>query len=172
MVKIRELEPSDIRKVKSWLNDPMFRSDFIPYDREISEDDFSLRLSNTIRNKNSTERFLVIVNGSTLAGLLLCMKPEKFDYCEIGYYVIPNERRKNIATKALSDLVEYCVQELSCPENRSGYIITEYSFSASYRKSETLFGGKPPEDTIQKREMGGQLSLRISQREWNYSLVV
>jgi len=25
---------------------------------------------------------------------LLCIKPEKFDYCEIGYYVVPDERRK------------------------------------------------------------------------------
>ena len=106
MIKIRELELDDIREVKLWLSDPIFRSDFIPFDREISEASFASLLSNSI-NKKSAERFLVILNDSTLAGLLLCIKPEKFDYCEIGYYVVPDERRKNIATKALSDLVDY-----------------------------------------------------------------
>jgi len=106
LIKIRELELDDIQEVKLWLNDPIFRSDFIPFDREISEASFAVLLSNSI-NKQGAEKFLVILNDLTLVGLLLCIKPKKFDYCEIGYYVVPNQRRKNIATKALSDLVDY-----------------------------------------------------------------
>jgi [ribosomal protein S5]-alanine N-acetyltransferase len=109
-ITLRELEQEDFEEVCSWLEDTPFRSDFLPFSRDITGSAFRKELEKSLKN-DSSNKFYVALHKDTKVGLFLSIKPEKFDYFEIGLYVRPSERGKGYATEAVRLLTKYLFEK-------------------------------------------------------------
>jgi RimJ/RimL family protein N-acetyltransferase len=99
-ISLRELEQEDFEEVCNWLEDPPFKSDFLPFSRDITKNAFRKELEKSLKN-DSTIKFYLALHRGFRVGLFLSIKPEKFNYFEVGLYVTPSERGKGYATEAI-----------------------------------------------------------------------
>jgi RimJ/RimL family protein N-acetyltransferase len=107
-VTFRVLAPEDVREISQWFEfDSDFPRDFSPFDWNITRVAFLSKVQDTITNKKSAIKFYAVLKEVSIVGLLLAIKPQNFDYFEIGYYIRPKERGKGYATEAVGGFTNF-----------------------------------------------------------------
>lgn len=107
MISISPLQKEDVPEISGWFElDPDFPGDFSPFSWSVSEESFISGVQNTTVNKNSTIKFYRVSQDSRMVGLLLSIKPENFNFYEIGYYILPGDRGKGFASDGVRQLTE------------------------------------------------------------------
>jgi len=96
-VRIREIRHEEISEILKWIEDPSFRSEFLPFGREA--DDTAMEKLKGIALEVGGTRFLAIEK-TKIIGLVLYHKVSYFDYFDVGFYVVPNERSQKALEKA------------------------------------------------------------------------
>ena len=108
VVSIRALNRQDIDEISRWFeSDSTFPGDFSPFAWKISKGSFISKMRDTITDWNSSLKFYIAQNDSTPLGLLLSIKPENFDFFEIGYYVRPEERGKGYGSDSVRQFTDF-----------------------------------------------------------------
>jgi [ribosomal protein S5]-alanine N-acetyltransferase len=106
MISIRALSREDAREISKWFQlDSDFPGDFSPFPWNISRDAFISRILDTITGENTGIKFYVVLEDAAMVGLLLSIKPENFNFYEIGYYITPRERGKGYGMEAVRQLI-------------------------------------------------------------------
>lgn len=103
-VRIREIRHEEISEILEWIEDPSFRSEFLPFGRDA--DDTVMEKLKGIALEVGGTRFLAIEK-TKIIGLVLYHKVSYFDYFDVGFYVVPNERNKGFGAEAMRLLVDY-----------------------------------------------------------------
>ena len=104
----RALVLEDIREISRWFEfDSNFPGDFSPFDWNISHKVFLSKIQDTITNRKSVIKFYAVQKEASIVGLLLAIKPQNFDYFEIGYYMVPKERGNGYATEAVRGFTNF-----------------------------------------------------------------
>lgn len=106
-VRIIPLETNDLPEISSWFeSDPNFPGDFSPFSWKLPRGEFLDRIRESVDKEESYVKFYASVSDKTVVGLLLTIKPENFDYYEIGYYVVTTQRGKGVARESVRQLME------------------------------------------------------------------
>jgi [ribosomal protein S5]-alanine N-acetyltransferase len=107
MISFKPLHSEDVREIAKWFQyDPEFPRDFSPFSWSISKDAFISKVQDTISNENSEINFYSVFEDSLMVGLLLSIKPDNFNFFEVGYYIIPSERGRGHGREAVKQLTE------------------------------------------------------------------
>jgi RimJ/RimL family protein N-acetyltransferase len=156
-VRIRPFVESDVRAVRVWLNDPAFRSEFLTFGRE--RDSIVVeKLGNMVHGSEdvkylATER----IEDSGLIGLLFYYRVPHFDYFEVGFYIVPEERGKGYGTEAMKQLVRLVFEKYNTQTIVAGTSSLNLSSQRALEKSgfkgvgtlrKTLFRNGQWEDSI------------------------
>lgn len=112
-VRIREVKDEEVPEIRRWLDDPRFRSEFLAFGRD-SDSAVSDKLGNVVHGTEEASYLAVErIKNSKLVGLLFSHKVPYFQYFEVGFYVIPEERSKGYGAEAMKLLLEHIFETQS-----------------------------------------------------------
>lgn len=106
-VRIRKVSKSEIPTVRGWSDDPLFRSEFLAFGRD--RDSVVVEKLEGVVHRTEEAKYLAVERtvDSRLIGLLFYYKVPYFDYLEVGFYIVPEERGKGYGTEAMKHLVRF-----------------------------------------------------------------
>ena len=106
-VRIRQVRDEEVPAIRGWVDDPPFRSEFLAFGRD-SDSMVAEKLGDVVHGTEEAS-YLAIerIKDSKLIGLVFSHKVPNFNYFEVGFYVVPQERSKGYGTKAMRLLLEH-----------------------------------------------------------------
>jgi ribosomal-protein-alanine N-acetyltransferase len=112
-VRIRQVQDEEVRAIRRWLEDPLFRSEFLAFGRD-SDSVVAEKLRDVVHGTEEARYMAVERNtDSKLVGIVFYHKVSNFHYFEDGFYVVPEERGKGYGAEAMRLLPEYVFETQS-----------------------------------------------------------
>jgi len=104
-INLRVMEPEDISLVNEWLNNIEFQGRYTPLIQR-SKEEMEKRYS---EKSNEDQKFIIEKKDRTKIGLIsfFTIKGGPYNILEIGYMIIPSERKKGYCIEAIEILVDF-----------------------------------------------------------------
>ena len=155
-VRIRKLRGGDSHEVLRWTADPTFRGDFL-WLSKVSRREAAKEVRKIMNSGNPRLIGVEETQSHRLIGLVLCRRPQGFDYFEVGFYLEPSERGKGYGPAALKLLisrlfkrnrVETILAGTSSMNARSQRALEKAGFNREGLWKNTLFRNGKWEDSV------------------------
>lgn len=105
---LRVAEKEDATLLAQWLNDPEFQGDSQDFPAQVSKVQLEKRISEPLSSPMQWVDFIIEKKDGTKIGWMShYIGSQNFGWMEIGYVLIPSERRKGYGTEAIQIVVDY-----------------------------------------------------------------